>query len=60
MEVWSPDCKGNIGAGISTLMFIFDGMGQSIFCRKMDRMGPMREEMDGKVFISRQRRHFNL
>ena len=29
-------------------MSIFDKLGLSIFCRKMERMCPMREEMDGK------------
>ena len=35
--------------GISTLMFISDGLGPSVFCRKMEKARPMREEMDGKV-----------
>ena len=30
-------------------MSISDGLGSSIFCRKMERARPMREEMDGKV-----------
>ena len=30
-------------------MSISDGLGPSIFCRKLERMRPMREEMDGKV-----------
>ena len=29
-------------------MFISDGLGPSIFCRKMEKARPMTEEMDGK------------
>ena len=39
----------HVGAGINTLMSISDGLGPSIFCRKMERERPMMEEMDGKV-----------
>ena len=39
----------NFGAGIDTLMSISDGLGLSIFCRKMEKARPLREEMDGKV-----------
>ena len=38
-----------VGAGIDTLMSISDGLGPSIFCRKMGKARPMREEMDGRV-----------
>ena len=38
-----------MGAVISTLMSISDGLGPSIFCRKMEKARPMREEMDGKA-----------
>ena len=41
--------KQNAGAGINSLMTISDGLGPSIFCRKMEKARPMREEMDGKV-----------
>ena len=48
-------CKKDIGAGINTWMSIFDGLGPSIYCRKMKNARPMREEMDGKVvFVSSQ------
>ena len=30
-------------------MSISDGLGPSIFCRKMEKARPMREEMDGKA-----------
>ena len=30
-------------------MSISDGLGLSIFCRKMEKARPMREEMDGRV-----------
>ena len=43
------DGKQKVGAGIDTLMSIFDGLGPSIFCRKMEKARPMMEEMDGKA-----------
>ena len=43
------DCKQHVGAGINALMSISDGLGSSIFCRKMEKARPMMEEMDGKV-----------
>ena len=49
MEHFSITVSRGVGAGISTLMSIFDGLGPSIFCRKMEKARPMREEMDGKV-----------
>ena len=49
MEYTFLDCKQYGGAGINTLMSIFDGLGPSIFCRKMEDARLMREEMDGKV-----------
>ena len=49
MEHTSSDFEQNVGAGINTLMSIGDGLGQSIFCRKMEKTRPMREEMDRRV-----------
>ena len=49
MEYTFLDCTQYVGAGINTLMSISDGLGLSIFCRKMEKARPMREEMDGKV-----------
>ena len=43
------DCEQHVGAGMNTLMSISDGLGPSIFCRKMEKARPMMEEMDGKV-----------
>ena len=43
-----------VGAEIRTLMSISDGLGSYFFHRKMGKTYPMREEMDGKVFVSRQ------
>ena len=40
----------HVGAGIGTLMSISNGLGPSIFCRKMEKTRPMMEGMDGKVF----------
>ena len=59
MKVFYSNCKKNVGAGISTLICIFNGLGPSIFRRRMERTRPMREKIDGKVFISRQSRHIN-
>ena len=49
MEDTFLDCKQYVGAGINSLMSISDGLGPSIFCRKMEKARPMRGEMDGKV-----------
>ena len=46
-----------VGAGITTLMSISDGSDRTFLCRKMEKTRSVREEMDGKVFISRQNRH---
>ena len=46
-----------VGAGITTLMSNSDGSDRTFSCRKMGKTRSVREEMDGKVFISRQRRH---
>ena len=45
-------------AGIRILMSICDGLGPYTFSRKMENMRPMMEEMDEKMFISRQSWHF--
>ena len=42
-------CEQYVCAGTNTLMSISDGLGPSIFCRKLERARPMREEMDGRV-----------
>ena len=49
MKIIYQDCKRYVGAGINALMSISDGLGPSIFCRKMEKARPMMEEMDGKV-----------
>ena len=46
-----------VGAGITTLMSFSDGSDRTLFCRKMEKTRSVREEMDGRVFISRQSRH---
>ena len=38
-----------VSAGIGTLMSISDGLGPSIFRRRMEKARPMGEEMDEKV-----------
>ena len=43
------DRKQYVGAGINTLLSISDGLGPSIFFRKMERERPMREDMVEKV-----------
>ena len=42
------------GAGLSTLMSISDELVRYFFRPKMEKTQPMREEMKGKAFISRQ------
>ena len=49
MEYFYRTVNKSVGAGMNTLMSISDGLGPSIFCRKMAKARPMREEMDGKV-----------
>ena len=49
MEKFYRTVNKSVGAGMNTLMSISDGLGPSIFCRKMEKARPMREEMDGKV-----------
>ena len=48
LHLWSKQPQ-HVGAGIDTLMSISDGLGSSIFCRKMGKARPMMEEMGGKV-----------
>ena len=43
------ECKQHVGAGINALMSISDGLGPSIFCRKMEKARPMMEEVDRKL-----------
>ena len=49
MDYFCRTVNKSVGAGINALMSISDGLGPSIFCRKMENARPMREEMDGKV-----------
>ena len=58
MEVYQSDCKAIVGARRSTEMSIPGELGPSIFRRNMEGMRLMGEEMDGKLFISRQKSTF--
>ena len=49
-----------VNAGITALMSIFDGLDPYFSVEKMEKTRPMKEEMDGEVFISRQSRHFSF
>ena len=49
-----------VGAGISTLMSISDGIDPYRFRRTIEKTRSMKEEMDGKVFISGQSRHISF
>ena len=49
MEGAFLDCRQYIGTGKNTLMSISGGLGPSIFCRKMGKVRPVREEKDGSV-----------
>ena len=46
-----------VGAGISTLISISDWSDPYIFRRKIEKTLSVKEEMEGKLFISRQSRH---
>ena len=62
-QVWKCkiiNMKRNFRAGISTLMSFSDEIGPSIFRRKIEKTRPMREKMDGEVFINRHSWHFKL
>ena len=48
MEYTFLDCKQYVGARINTFMFVSDGLGPSVFCRKTEKVLPTREVMDGK------------
>ena len=47
-----------VGARLSTLMSISDGLRPYFFRPKMEKTQPMRQKMVGRVFISCQIRHF--
>ena len=49
-----------VGAGISTLISISDWSDPYIFRRKMEKTQSVKEEMEGKLFISRQSRHISF
>ena len=49
LSIYGVYNKQLVGAGISTLMSISDGLGPSIFYQKMEKARPMMEEKDGKV-----------
>ena len=49
-----------VGAGITTLMSISDGFNTYFFRRKMANTRSMKEEIDGQVFTSRERRNFSI
>ena len=51
MENFCITVNKGVGAGINTLMSISDGLGSSIFCRKMEKTRPMREEMEKVVYF---------
>ena len=46
--------------GKYTLISISNGLGSSIFCRKVEKARPMKEEMDGQVVFFRQGLHSDL
>ena len=49
-----------VGMGITTLMFISDGLDRTFFWRKMEKTRSMKGEMHGEVFFSRQDCHFSF
>ena len=49
-----------VGAGITTLMYLCDGLDPHFFRQKVETKLSMNEERDGEVFISRQSWHFSF
>ena len=49
-----------VGAGIITLISICDWSDPYIFRRNMEKTRYVKEEMEGKLFISRQSRHISF
>ena len=49
-----------VGAGLTTLMSIFDELARYFFRRKVEKARSMKEEMGGMVFFSRQSWHFSF
>ena len=49
-----------VGPGISTFISISDWSDLYIFRRKMEKTRSVKEEMEGKLFISRQSRHISF
>ena len=49
-----------VGVRITTLMSIPDGSDRTFFCPQMEKTRSLRQEKDGKVFISLQSRHLSL
>ena len=49
-----------VGGGMSTLMSISDWSDPYVFPRKMEKTRSVKEEMDGKMFISRQSQHISF
>ena len=49
-----------VGAGMTTLMSISEGLGPYNFCREMEKTRFIKEKLNGQVNISRQIRHFSF
>ena len=49
-----------VGAGIITLISISDWLDPYIFRQKVEKTRSVKEEMEGKLFISRQSRHISF
>ena len=49
-----------VGAGISNLISISDWSDPYFFLRKMEKTRSLKEEMEGKLFFSRQSRHISF
>ena len=49
-----------VGAGVSTLISISDCSDPYIFRRNMEKTRSVKEEVEGKLFISRQSRHISF
>ena len=49
-----------VGAVISTLMYVSDGLGLYIFCRGMGKIRPMEKKNGWKLIFFRQSRRYAL
>ena len=50
----------SVGAAVTTLMSISDGLDPYVSCRKIEKTRSIKEKLDGVLIISLQNRHFSF